>query len=620
MAHVPRPGHTRRTHGRVARSTHSHDSFDVPLVANQDFYDQVLVDESGQVTQGGIAPGAVGSGHIAPGAIVDLTPFASNLRPVAIVDSLPTLPDDEYPEFSYVVLTTDERLYKNIGDVWVLGVDGADIVADSITAGAIAAGAINAEEIAAGAITVEKLALEDESGQTLLDAQGFGPTWIRFIQSGVYNGDFASPSPSLVADFHNDTNPLPNWDYSQVSGTAVTGRSVVDATSPTGFVARFSMASGLAGDRSYISQKVPISQSRSSDFVVHARATVRATADSLATAAMQTILLDKNFGILTSTTTTEITLTTINADPENVKVLSVTYSGDDIPSNAAYVFVQVGLQRSGASAGSTATLDVLDVRVENPRGDIRLADNEDPTKGNGHIFKAGGSLWIRVNEGDGDPAIEISDGGPVTIYGDGTFSGEMRLAVPGGSFRIDPGSQVPVGTPLHHSASLAYSSSASLPAAGGSRAIPMVVLAPINLSGYQVYCTDTASARSAQLRLYRDVGSNTFQEIPQSDATLSFTPGSAAIRTALVSSATSIPLGPGIYWLIVRNSHATNTFGIGFTSAASSTFPVTANLSKDGVASLGATIGMTGWNESSAIFAVLLWGNAGTGSIDFDTA
>lgn len=110
------------------------------------------------VTSVDLGEGAVTEGSIVDGAI-SITKYADTIRPVAIVSSLPTLPDADYPEFCYVVLTSDNRLYKNIGNVWVLGVDGADIVADSITAGQIAAGAIAASEIAAGAVTASKLAV-----------------------------------------------------------------------------------------------------------------------------------------------------------------------------------------------------------------------------------------------------------------------------------------------------------------------------------------------------------------------------------------------------------------------------------------------------------------------------
>lgn len=90
---------------------------------------------------------------------IDITPFASTIRPVAIVGSLPTLPTTTYPIGSTVVLTTDGKLYRNVANVWTKSTDGADIIADSITAGQIAAGGIGASEIAAGAVSADKLSV-----------------------------------------------------------------------------------------------------------------------------------------------------------------------------------------------------------------------------------------------------------------------------------------------------------------------------------------------------------------------------------------------------------------------------------------------------------------------------
>ena len=77
------------------------------------------------------------------------------VRPVAIVISLPTLPDPLYPVGAACVVSSTGKLYRNVAGVWVTSIAGTDIDADSITAGQIHAGAIGATEIAAGAITVD---------------------------------------------------------------------------------------------------------------------------------------------------------------------------------------------------------------------------------------------------------------------------------------------------------------------------------------------------------------------------------------------------------------------------------------------------------------------------------
>lgn len=150
-----------------------------------------------------LQPGAVIGNSFANGAIGNLTPFATSIRPVLIVASLPVLPDSNYPVETVVVLTTTHRLYKNVANVWQPVVDAIDlsgqitstqitdlavstpklaanavtaakiaagtitaseIAADTITAAQIAAGAINSSELASGAVTTGKLSVGGISG------------------------------------------------------------------------------------------------------------------------------------------------------------------------------------------------------------------------------------------------------------------------------------------------------------------------------------------------------------------------------------------------------------------------------------------------------------------------
>jgi len=124
----------------------------------------------------GTEDGTIDGDILTPGT-VDITPFASSIRPVAIVAELPSLPNATYPVGACVVLTTNGKLYRNVADAWTAAVPTADltgtitgdqiaantitaakIAADTITAGQIAAGAISASEIAAGAVTATKIA------------------------------------------------------------------------------------------------------------------------------------------------------------------------------------------------------------------------------------------------------------------------------------------------------------------------------------------------------------------------------------------------------------------------------------------------------------------------------
>ena len=86
-----------------------------------------------------------GSAWLAPTAAVlagSLTAaaFASGITPVQIVSVLP----GSGTEGQVVILTTDGKLYRYHAGAWTKAADGADIIANSITGGAIAAGAITA--------------------------------------------------------------------------------------------------------------------------------------------------------------------------------------------------------------------------------------------------------------------------------------------------------------------------------------------------------------------------------------------------------------------------------------------------------------------------------------------
>lgn len=101
------------------------------------------------------------SGNLAPApsAISTALQFAQALQSIGVVSSLPALPDALYPIGAQVVLTTDGKLYRNVGGTWSKSVDGADLIAQSVAGSSIINGAIGTTQIANQAITASQLAL-----------------------------------------------------------------------------------------------------------------------------------------------------------------------------------------------------------------------------------------------------------------------------------------------------------------------------------------------------------------------------------------------------------------------------------------------------------------------------
>lgn len=121
------------------------------------------------------------------------------------------------------------------------------------------------------------------------------------------------------------------------------------------------------------------------------------------------------------------------------------------------------------------------------------------------------------------------------------------------------------------------------------------ILTPIFLAGTMLIQSitlrngDTASARTCEMALYRDNGSGTLTQVTGTYATLSFTPSAASDRTANVATP-GTELRPGIYWLCVRNSHATNTFGLRRLANATEVSGTACRSNSTGIAALGATL------------------------------
>lgn len=269
------------------RSTHGALGFDaavggMPYGVARDGEQTQLPDYApGSVDGSIIGDAVIRASHIIPETL-SLDLFAETIRPPSIVDTLPTLPDASYIEGQLAFLTTDGKLYRNVADVWTVEVDGADILANSITAGQIAAGAIATDELAAGAITTEKfhvgakapgvenstaevlidsdgltilngkLSLLDAAGTSVLTAAGFQGSWLTFVRTGMYNAQFGAGTlgplvyTTGIENVKAGSTELPYWTYNLRSDPAMTAELKASSLAPSGRYVEFT--AGLLSD------------------------------------------------------------------------------------------------------------------------------------------------------------------------------------------------------------------------------------------------------------------------------------------------------------------------------------------------------------------------------------
>ena len=421
-----------------------------------------------------IAPEAVRGYHVALRSLTrDL--FAETIIPPEVLGTLPTLPDADYPQGVLVFLTTDEKLYRNTdGSTWSVAVDGADIIADSITAGQIAAGAIGATEIAAGAIQTThfqataaapevsnsdssvvidpsgiyiangKIVLEDYSGQSVLGPAGFAGTWIRFVSGGVYNGDFLVGSASDIAvtevsgadsEADYDASLTSDFPYWIVAESGATLKQVADTAASQGLAMQSSAGAGV--NRFY--QDIPVVPGLA--YQAHVRHRYTITSGSI-DFSIYLSWRDSTHAIIGTRDFTSWSLNATEANYlSNRKYLDI--AGDSIPDNApgnaSYLRVEVEVSLSS----SAQTHWVSDVSVEPA---TIYASRWEPAHKGAVIQSLDGNIELTpalnkdlqiFKNGDSDPLFSVDTGNSILLLGAGTSSPTIALSVSGNELVID---------------------------------------------------------------------------------------------------------------------------------------------------------------------------------------
>lgn len=209
------PNYTRRRKAKTGLVRHRLDRAGYRPKISQSYFE---AREGEQSQSGDIAPEAVdGDSHILHGSLASRELFASTIVPPEVLSSLPALPDEAYPVGVLVFDTSDGKLYRNVADVWTAEVDGADIAANSITAGQIAAGAIGVSELAADSVEADKIAAGAVDTEHLAaDAI----TADKIAAGAITAGKVASNAIHVTHILDPSENVIPNGGFEDTSARA----------------------------------------------------------------------------------------------------------------------------------------------------------------------------------------------------------------------------------------------------------------------------------------------------------------------------------------------------------------------------------------------------------------
>ena len=150
----------------------------------------------------------------------------------------------------------------------------------------------------------------------------------------------------------------------------------------------------------------------------------------------------------------------------------------------------------------------------------------------------------------------------------------------------------------------------------GSALVPFWLPGPLLIQSVTIRNGDTASARSCEFRLYRDNGQSALDFVTGTDGTLSFTPSAASDRTGNVSTPGTL-ITPGCVWLAIRNTSASQTFGLRRLATTELSGNVASIINTASLAALGSTLDTAIMTGSPSLALARLNGRVFGGSAAF---
>jgi hypothetical protein len=278
----------------------------------------------------------------------------------------------------------------------------------------------------------------------------FGPAALREIQAGVANGSFAIPPSDSEATITTD-NALPYWTFTDVnSAGAITAALVADTGAGSGYVLRFTVASGTTtGKSATLSRFIPVASSASRSFSFYAEATFENGTNSTQANAKVTCQFYKSDQTTTTGTAFESDLYTFNllqlptgATAPDLYVGTPDLADTTAPADAAFLKLTITIA-TVATQSAARTVDLTEVRLGHGLPELIITD------------KAGGGWPAYIINNNDTLSLYSSSQSGVLDLGDATnlsgltsldlYSGDLMNITTGATgLYIDSGNTVDI--------------------------------------------------------------------------------------------------------------------------------------------------------------------------------
>lgn len=328
--------------------------------------------------------GVIISSQLADQIINNLSLFATDLRPIKQVNTLPTLPDTAYPVGATVYLTTDQKLYRNAAGTWSASAAASDITG-TLTASQI--GSVNSS-----AITGLILAAQISSIAATQITGSIQSSQIGSVAASTITGSITASQITSLATTQL-TGTLTASQIASVNASAITGTITasqidsVNASSITGTITSSQIASVAA---STITGQVTSSQIQSiSASQITGSISASQISSVYASAISGSISASQISSVYASAISGQITAGQINSVNASAITGTITYSQIGSINATTITINQIQSSQIGSVNASTINAGQLNVGGTNqPTAIVIARSNYDA---NGTIRWVGGS-------------------------------------------------------------------------------------------------------------------------------------------------------------------------------------------------------------------------------------